>query len=161
MAIKGKSPGGQKPDSPWNDPRIGFPAMGEKSTRLRLKRSMPLNTQSIDFHRAAILEEAFDERGLPSFIREDGTVMVGNAASPLAPRQPEESTPTLADLQGPKPDAEYAHLMEEGEQAAEGGTAVVATWWGRLSVRQQNALARWKEETLKPLAEKADRDEAI
>lgn len=47
MAIKGKSAGAKKYDSPWNDQAVGFPAMCEKSAKRRLARSMPLNTYQL------------------------------------------------------------------------------------------------------------------
>ena len=46
-AVKSKSPGARKNDSPWNDPQVGFPAMCEKTARRRLARSMPLNIMQL------------------------------------------------------------------------------------------------------------------
>jgi recombinational DNA repair protein RecT len=62
MAIKAKSPGASRSDSPWNDPKIGFPAMASKSAKRRLARAMPLNADP-RFHLAAAMEEAVEERG--------------------------------------------------------------------------------------------------
>src|SRR4051812_44691057 len=59
MAVKAKSPGATRTDSPWNDPSIGFPAMCEKTVRRRLARSMPLNIMQL----AARMDEAVDEQG--------------------------------------------------------------------------------------------------
>lgn len=64
LAIKGRSPGARKSDSPWNDPAIGFPAMCEKSAKRRLARAMPLN----QFLLGATMEELHEERGLHSWI---------------------------------------------------------------------------------------------
>lgn len=64
LAIKGRSPGAKKSDSPWNDPAIGFPAMCEKSAKRRLSRAMPLN----QFLLGATMEELHEERGLHSWI---------------------------------------------------------------------------------------------
>jgi phage RecT family recombinase len=64
LAIKQRSPGARKSDSPWNDPAIGFPAMCEKSAKRRLARSMPLNV----FQLGAVMEELHEERGLHSWI---------------------------------------------------------------------------------------------
>jgi recombination protein RecT len=78
-AIRGKSPGARKQDSPWNDPSIGFPAMAEKSAKRRLARNMPLNT----FLQAASLEEQFEERGKPSWIAPGrGVVADGEVIEP-------------------------------------------------------------------------------
>jgi recombination protein RecT len=67
MAIKAKSPGASRSDSPWNDPKIGFPAMASKSAKRRLSRAMPLNADP-RFHLAAAMEEAVEERGRTSWI---------------------------------------------------------------------------------------------
>ena len=67
MAIKAKSPGGSRSDSPWNDPLIGFPAMASKSAKRRLSRAMPLNADP-RFQLAAAMEEAVEERGKSAWI---------------------------------------------------------------------------------------------
>ena len=75
LAIKAKSPGAKKSDSPWNDPSVGFPAMCEKSAKRRLARSMPLNVMVM----AAAMEEAHEERGLHSWIDpHDGVTIEGS-----------------------------------------------------------------------------------
>lgn len=40
-AVRAKSPGARKGDSPWNDPNVGLPAMYGKTVKRRLARSMP------------------------------------------------------------------------------------------------------------------------
>ena len=72
MAVKAKSPGAARGDSPWNDPAIGFPAMCEKTAKRRLARSLPLNIM----HLAARMDEAVDEQGHAAFISADKTVVV-------------------------------------------------------------------------------------
>jgi phage RecT family recombinase len=67
MAVKMKSPGAKKSDSPWNDVLVGFPAMCAKTAKRRLSRSMPLNADP-RFHMAAALDEAFEERGRGAWI---------------------------------------------------------------------------------------------
>jgi len=57
MAIKERSPavrGGA--DTPWNDPGIGFIAMGEKSAKRTLARSTPLITEPSQFMLAARMD---------------------------------------------------------------------------------------------------------
>jgi recombination protein RecT len=71
MAIKQKSPGGSRSDSPWMDMMIGFPAMAAKSAKRRLSRAMPLNADP-RFHLAAAMEETFEERGKPAWIDQRG-----------------------------------------------------------------------------------------
>ncbi len=96
LAIKAKSPGARKPDSPWNDPAIGFPAMAEKSAKRRLARSMPLSVMQL----AAAMEDHVD-RGQATYITPTGTVVPDDvidaeveevAATPL--------TPETADILG-------------------------------------------------------------
>lgn len=67
MAIKQKSPGGSRADSPWMDVMIGFPAMAAKSAKRRLSRAMPLNADP-RFHLAAAMEETVEERGKATWI---------------------------------------------------------------------------------------------
>lgn len=52
------------------------------------------------------------------------------------------------------------HFKKEGQEAAEGGTEVLAAWWKRLLPSDQKNLLKFRDETLKPLALAADgRDE--
>lgn len=67
LDIRKKSPGASRSDSPWNDLKIGFPAMASKSAKRRLSRAMPLNADP-RFHLAAAMEEAVEERGKISWI---------------------------------------------------------------------------------------------
>lgn len=67
LDIRKKSPGASRSDSPWNDSKIGFPAMASKSAKRRLSRAMPLNADP-RFHLAAAMEEAVEERGKTSWI---------------------------------------------------------------------------------------------
>jgi recombination protein RecT len=76
LAIKQRSPGARKNDSPWNDEAIGFPAMAEKSAKRRLARTMPLNVYQL----AARLDEAWEEQGLPAHIHPEAGVIIDQAA---------------------------------------------------------------------------------
>jgi recombination protein RecT len=67
LDIRKKSPGASRSDSPWNDAKIGFPAMASKSAKRRLSRAMPLNADP-RFHLAAAMEEATEERGRSAWI---------------------------------------------------------------------------------------------
>jgi recombination protein RecT len=90
LAVKAKSPGARKADSPWNDPAIGFPAMCEKTAKRRLARSLPLNTM----HAAARMDEAVDEQGKSAWIDPArGVVVEGEVIEP-------NETPTAAQLIG-------------------------------------------------------------
>lgn len=100
MAVKSRSPGAKRDDSPWNDPNIGFPAMCEKTAKRRLARSLPLNI----IQTAARLDEAFDEQGANTWISPDkGVVIEGE----LQPRY-DATTPTVQQVIGPKAQARDA-----------------------------------------------------
>lgn len=87
MAVKAKSPGAKRSDSPWNDPAIGFPAMCEKTAKRRLFRNMPLNIAQL----AARMDEAVDEQGVPAWIDPRVGVVLDGRAEP-------SPTPTAAQL---------------------------------------------------------------
>ncbi len=71
-AVRAKSPGAKKADSPWNDPRVGYPAMAAKTAKRRIARDMPLNST---FHMAASMEDQLD-LGRPAHITpEKGVVL--------------------------------------------------------------------------------------
>lgn len=85
MAIKAKSPGAKKKDSPWNDPTVGFAAMAEKSAKRRLARSIPLLNDPIGrAHLGAALDEAFEERGRHAYIHPTNGLQVdGDGPLPM------------------------------------------------------------------------------
>jgi hypothetical protein len=77
LAIKERSKGAKKPDSPWNDVRgPGFAAMVEKTAKRRLARSMPLSVMQT----AAALEDHLD-MGEPAHLDPLGDLQVVGEAS--------------------------------------------------------------------------------
>lgn len=92
LAVKAKSPGAKKKDSPWNDPSIGFPAMCAKTVKRRLARHMPLNVMQL----AATMDQAHEEMGQTSRIDPEKGVIIDNEVMP--PRDKEQP-----DLLGPVP----------------------------------------------------------
>jgi recombination protein RecT len=95
MAIKQKSPGASRSDSPWNDRFIGFPAMASKSAKRRLSRAMPLNADP-RFQLAAAMEETFEERGKTAWIDpQRGLQIEGEAHIEDAPRINHEQRGTM------------------------------------------------------------------
>lgn len=94
MAVKAKSPGAARSDSPWNDPAIGFPAMCEKTVKRRLARSMPLNIMQT----AARMDEAVDEQGATAWISPERGVVLDAQVEP-------SPTPTAAQLIEASPQA--------------------------------------------------------
>jgi recombination protein RecT len=94
-AVKARSPGAQRSDSPWNDPNIGFPAMCEKTVKRRLARAMPLNIMQL----ASRIDEAVDEQGAAAWVTPDRSVVVEGEV--IADREP-SPTPTAEYLIGPE-----------------------------------------------------------
>jgi|GEM_PF-3230757 len=84
LDVKASSPGARKSDSPWNNEKIGFPAMCEKTVKRRLARAMPLNVMQ----HAAAMEEAFEERGKYSYISKDKGVVVDGDFRTVGDTQP-------------------------------------------------------------------------
>jgi recombination protein RecT len=138
LAIKAKSPGAQRSDSPWNDPAIGFPAMAEKSAKRRLARSMPLNVMQT----AARLDEAVEEQGKGAWIDRDRGLIVDGEFTTLPHR--DTQTPTAADLIGqpsphvPPHPSDAADAAPPDEPPAPGGAVegpdsqAIALWDANL-----------------------------
>jgi recombination protein RecT len=156
LAVKAKSPGAQRSDSPWNDPAIGFAAMCEKTCKRRLARSLPLNVMST----AARLDEAFEEQGANAWISpEKGIVIEGEV---LPPRNTD--TPTAESLIGPPLDgvedesARIARLDGELAAAAEQGWAVLKERWGKVSDSDAEILNAAMKNRHKPRAQEVERE---
>lgn len=106
LAIKDRSQGAKKKDSPWNDERgPGFAAMCEKTCKRRLARSLPLTVMT----QAAALEDQHD-LGRAAYLAPGGDVQVVGESSTVDPyptrndAQPAELlTPANADA-GPSRD---------------------------------------------------------
>jgi len=115
MAIKDRSPAVRgNADTPWNDPHIGFIAMGEKSAKRRLARSTPLITEAPQFMMGARMEEAFDEQGKTSWISPERGVVVEGDYATQPTYQPVE-TPTAQQLiSPPAPSAATAPSVSQG-----------------------------------------------
>jgi hypothetical protein len=144
MAVKMKSPGGSRSDSPWNDPSIGFPAMCQKTAKRRLARSMPLNVMQ----QAARMDEAVDEQGAPAWISPDKGVVIDGEFSDapsvnheqrgteelLAPRREYRTTDVIPTA------AEYAERwrieMQDASNAAH-GRKMAERWNAEKIIRDQ------------------------
>jgi recombination protein RecT len=157
LAVKAKSPGAQRSDSPWNDTTIGFPAMCEKTVKRRLARSMPLNIMTA----TARLDEAFEEQGAHAWVSpEKGVVIDGE----ILPRR-NTDTPTAESLIGPaaaectEPEddsARLARLDRDLGEAAKGGMAALKAAWAKLPRADQPALKAALDRRHKPTAVAAD-----
>lgn len=154
LAVKDKSPGAKKSDSPWNDPTIGFPAMCSKTAKRRLCRSTPLNIMQL----AARMEEAFEEQGAHSFLTPERNLIIdGEVASPIPDRQVND-TPEAEILMAPRaqPDGLEA-VRKEGHVAVnKGGTASLRIWFLDLPPDVRRKVKPYLDEILKPEAEKFD-----
>lgn len=173
--------------TPWNDPEIGFPAMGEKSARRRLARSTPLRIDQPQFQLAARMEEAFDEQGKLAYIKPDcGVVVEGEPAYEALPHRNTE-TPTAESLLGPQesvgdiavettgrsisshepiskeiPDTAPTDSMVETflTDHAQQGIGALQDAWKKLTPRQQHLWSKMKDLHFKPMAMEADKAHA-
>lgn len=154
LAIKKKAPGGSKPDSPWNDPPIGFPAMCSKSAKRRLARSTPLNVMQL----AARMEEAFEEQGQGAFLTADKNLVIEGETEEVARNE----TPTAEALSEPRetnaPRDPLSRIKADGLRAAGKGMKELRRWWENLHPddRRNKTLHDYVDLTLKPEAETAD-----
>lgn len=149
LAIKAKSPGAKRRDSPWNDAAIGFPAMCEKSAKRRLARSLPLVAS---FQRAAALETAFEEIGRHAYLREDGALLTEAEEPPMIEGQAE----TLDDL-GPAPGWPIVRYVKGHwvEHRAATGTEWKGLWQQILDKYQHNlnAIVQYRDHNAEAFAE--------
>lgn len=156
LAVKAKSPGARKSDSPWNDPSVGFPAMAEKTARRRLARSMPLNIRTNEFLLAARMEEAFEEQHQHSFITPDQRLVIEGDSSPIAERERNE-TPTAEQLTAPmSKDDGLQYLRDDGAVAAGEGLHSLSIWFGDLPKPLKFQMKAHLDSALKVSALKVD-----
>lgn len=156
MAIKARSPGARKTDSPWNDPTIGFPAMCEKSPKRRLARVMPLNIMQL----AARLDEAFEEQGRTAHITADRNIIIDGEFTEPSP------TPKVGDLIPASPAAEFESKLHDAanlslkdlaREAASRGESVFDGFYTSRDAADKATLRAMKSE-LTALFPAADND---
>jgi recombination protein RecT len=152
MAVKTKSPGGARSDSPWNDPAIGFPAMCQKTAKRRLARSMPLNVMQ----QAARMDEAVDEQGAPAWISPDkGVVIDGEFSDAPAINHEQRGT---AELLTPIGEAITAAEWDlRLADAAKEGTAALQALWSTIPAEHKPTLKARSIGATSRAAEEADR----
>lgn len=136
MAVKAKSPGAKKSDSPWNDPKVGFPAMCEKTPKRRLARSLPLTIIQL----AAKLEEALEERGKPAWITPDRGLEIDGEAAPVGPYE-DSPTPSAAALIGPGGDRP-SYADDDDRDYAEMQATMIRDIQGRQSEGSLDKMIR-------------------
>jgi phage RecT family recombinase len=78
LEIKDRSQGARRQDSPWNDPRLGYPAMCEKSAKRRLARQMP-----VQLFMMADAMETQQDLGHAAYIDPDKGVVANGEAIPV------------------------------------------------------------------------------
>ena len=167
MAVKERSPGARRSDSPWNDAKIGFPAMCEKTAKRRLARSLPMSIMQM----AARMDEAVDENAKPAWITPDRGLEIDGQAEAATPYDASETPdadtligsategarrtsnaegggvdeqPATAADKGPAPD--NSDLIDGYEQhvqmvLAEDGTAAqLGEWWNSDAQKAQRKI---------------------
>lgn len=142
LAVRARSPGAKRSDSPWNDEKIGFPAMAEKTVKRRLARSMPLNVMQI----AARLDEAVEEQGLAARIDPAVGVITENVAGAEQPSVVELTATPVPPLAEPPGKAapsttEKLHAYDKTlTEAARKGTAALETAWWEIPLEYRTSL---------------------
>lgn len=152
MAIKAKSPGGGRSDSPWMDMMIGFPAMAAKSAKRRLSRAMPLNADP-RFHLAAAMEEATEERGKTSWIDPQRGVQIEGEIASDVPRINHEQR-GAAELLAPTDDKTAAEWDLDLADAAKKGMTELRAVWRQIPADHRETLQTALDTRHKPNAEK-------
>lgn len=153
-AVKQRSPGGRRSESPWNDPQVGFPAMASKTAKRRLARSLPLSV----FQLAARLDEAVEEQGANASIAPDGKLLIDGIAA-----RDESRTPTMQELTTSataEPAGETAAspsqethglpgddpLLDVAREKATDGKTVFSPWYRGLPPEQKARVDAIKDE---------------
>ncbi len=151
MAVKAKSPGARRSDSPWNDTAIGFPAMCEKTAKRRLARSLPLNIMQL----AARLDEVVDEQGQSAWIGPDKNVVIEGE---VIPERAESRTPTVQELLPPGQDEADDLLAWDSKLATAAlmGAEALKEQWAKVPRELQPSLKPALDNTHKPAAVRAD-----
>lgn len=151
-AVRAKSPGAKRGDSPWNDEAIGFPAMASKTVKRRLCRSLPLNVMQL----AARMEEAFDEQGRGGFIASDSTVIIDADEKDAHQTGSADGTPKVEDLTAERHvDDGLDYLREQGSAAARSGMDALQNWFSGLSKPEKTSIKTYLDTDLKPMAGRA------
>ena len=166
MAVKAKSPGARKPDSPWNDPNVGFVAMAEKTAKRRLARSLPLNVVQL----GAKLDETFEERGLGAWIDRDRRLHIEGEAAELPGDYVQRSADELSSpsdsseaqtVEGPASvivtptDAGPLSLEEMAREAARHGDEQFKIFWNNRSDDEKQRLLKMSAELRQILGPKS------
>jgi recombination protein RecT len=156
LAVKARSPGARRDDSPWNEPLIGFPAMCEKTAKRRLARSLPMNTMQT----AARMDQAVEEEGKPAYITPDrGVIIDGEIIAPTATPSAEQLIGSAATAPPParqKPSPPQPHdtpgagtappLQAMAREAAMRGRDVFLAFYKERSAEEQAELRLMKPE---------------
>lgn len=134
LATRQRSPASRKPDSPWNDTEIGWPAMCGKTAKRRLKRSMPLG-ELPQFSMAATMDEAVEERGLHAWITPERGVVL--------------ETETVTDEQKPPPSTSDLVRGSLDDRADKLETALKSAKWREKAESVWSVNAELREELRK------------
>lgn len=151
-AVRKKSPGAARSDSPWNDPAIGYPAMCEKTAKRRLARSLPLNIMQL----AARVDEAVDEQGKGAWISPDRGVQIEGEVIDNAPQINHDQRDT-ATLLAPKDSAADDLMAWDSKlrSASHLGMPALQEVWATVPANLKPLLKAALDRIHKPEAEKA------
>lgn len=145
-------------DTPWKDPKVGFPAMGEKSARRRLKRGMPWDVDEGRYVMAATMEEMFEERGLASGLNGPVLHVEGEENRLLDGRtKPAGPPPGAGDLMSPRLSDHEKNLRDAGDKAAAAGTNALKAWFLALHGNDKRLVEGYKDAALKKVADDKDK----
>lgn len=154
MEVRAKSPAVKNgADTPWNEMKVGFPAMCSKTVKRRLSRSTPLNADP-RFHQAATMEENFEERGKLSWIDPNRGVQIeGEFHDGPQINHDQRST---NELLAPKDDLADDLLSWDSKLATAAlmGPDALKAEWARVPRDLQTALKPGLDKVHKPNAAK-------
>lgn len=150
LAVKARSPGAKRSDSPWNDPAIGFPAMCQKTAKRRLARAMPLNIMQ----QAARMDEVVDEQGSPAWISPDKGVVIDGEFSDAPPIHHEQRG--SAELLAQREEKTVTDWDAELAEAAKNGMQALQDAWLKVPREHQTLLKAALDRRHKPTAVEAD-----
>lgn len=160
LEIKARSPSVKaKRSSPYDDRKIGEPAMFAKSAKRRLSRILPMVAAQPQFHLAAALDEAVEERGKHAYLGPDGALTVeDDDVAPSLGHYEASPTPEAGELApvAPSPSAFLSYIRTMLDDPAN-TAATLRDWWNDGTQKAQRAAIKSaSDEGAKAVAEARD-----
>lgn len=154
MAVKAKSPGAKRNDSPWNDVGgVGFAAMCEKTAKRRLARSLPMSV----VQQAARLDAAADEEGRAAWITPDRGLEVEVEGEAVAATPYEDSPTPVATqlLNAPDDVGAYIERVRDRIGFPAETAASLHSWWASPAEKQKRQQLAVSAEAARRISEVA------